>query len=60
LKALADDLLAEDFPEGLFDTRDGPALSIVQALHAAIAKAQQDVERAANVLQERGQVLREN
>mgnify|MGYP001627174529 FL=1 len=59
LKALADDLLAEDLPEGLFDTaEDGPALSIVKALHAAIAKAQQDVERAANVLQERGQVLR--
>ncbi|MFN4236638.1 MAG: TrlF family AAA-like ATPase [Vogesella sp.] len=59
LKALADDLLAEDLPEGLFDTaEDGPALGIVQALHAAIAKAQQDVERAANVLQERGQVLR--
>ncbi|MDH0102159.1 chromosome segregation protein SMC [Stutzerimonas stutzeri] len=59
LKALADDLLAEDLPEGLFDTaEDGPALSIVQALHATIAKAQQDVERAANVLQERGQVLR--
>lgn len=59
LKALADDLLAEDLPEGLFDTaEDGPALSIVQALHAAIAKAQQDVERAANVLKERGQALR--
>lgn len=59
LKALADDLLVEDLPEGLFDTaEDGPALSIVKALHAAIAKAQQDVERAANVLQERGQVLR--
>ena len=59
LKALAADLLAEDLPDGLFDTaEDGPALSIVQALHAAIAKAQQDVERAANVLQERGQVLR--
>lgn len=59
LKALADDLLAEDLPEGLFDTaEDGPALGIVQTLHAAIAKAQQDVERAANVLLERGQVLR--
>lgn len=59
LKALADDLLAEDLPEGLFDTaEDGPALSIVQALHAAIVKARQEVERAANVLQERGQVLR--
>lgn len=59
LKALADDLLAEDFPEGLFEpAEDGPALSIVQALHTAIAKARQDVERAANVLLERGQVLR--
>lgn len=59
LKALADDLLAEDLPEGLFEpAEDGPALSIVQALHAAIAKARQDVERAANVLLERGQVLR--
>lgn len=59
LKALADDLLAEDLPEGLFEpAEDGPALSIVQALHTAIAKARQDVERAANVLHERGQVLR--
>ena len=59
LKALADDLLAEDLPEGLFEpAEDGPALSIVQALHAAIAKARQDVEGAANVLLERGQVLR--
>lgn len=59
LKALADDLLAEDLPEGLFDTaEDGPALSMVQALHAAIVKARQEVERTANVLQERGQVLR--
>lgn len=59
LKALADDLLAEDLPEGLFEpAEDGPALGIVQALHTAIAKARQDVERAANVLLERGQVLR--
>uniref|UniRef100_UPI000B41AE60 TrlF family AAA-like ATPase n=1 Tax=Comamonas thiooxydans TaxID=363952 RepID=UPI000B41AE60 len=59
LKALADDLLAEDLPEGLFDTaEDGSALSIVQALHAAIAKARHEVESSANVLQERGQVLR--
>ncbi|WP_248885516.1 TrlF family AAA-like ATPase [Acidithiobacillus acidisediminis] len=59
LKALADDLLAEDLPEGLFDTaEDGPALSIVQALHAAIVKARQEVESAANVLQARGRVLR--
>jgi hypothetical protein len=59
LKALADDLLAEDLPEGLFDAaEDGPALSLVQALHAAVAKTRQDVERAATALQECGQVLR--
>lgn len=59
LKTLADDLLVEDLPEGLFDTtEDGPALGIVQALHAAIIKARQEVERVANMLQECGQVLR--
>ena len=59
LKEWAADLLAEDLPEGLFDTgEDGPALSLVQALHTAIAKAQQEVENTATSLQERGQVLR--
>lgn len=59
LKVLAADLLAEDLPEGLFDTgEDGPALSLVQALHAAIDKARQDVESTAATLQERGQVIR--
>lgn len=58
LKALAADVLAEDLPEGLFDTtEDGPALSLVQVLHAAIAKAQQEVENTATALQERGQTL---
>ncbi|WP_027589680.1 TrlF family AAA-like ATPase [Pseudomonas sp. RL] len=59
LKALAADLLAEDLPEGLFDTaEDGPALSLVQALHAAITKTRQEIENTAAALQERGQVLR--
>lgn len=59
LKGVAADLLAEDLPEGLFDTgEDGPALSLVQALHAAIDKARQDVERTAATLQESGQVRR--
>lgn len=59
LKALADDLLPEDLPEDLFDaTEDGPALSIIQTLHAAIAKVRQEVESVANRLQERGQVLK--
>ncbi|MEY2631751.1 MAG: hypothetical protein RIR00_405 [Pseudomonadota bacterium] len=60
LKAFAADLLAEDLPEGLFDAaEDGPALSLVQVLHAAIAKARQEVESAATALQERGRALRE-
>lgn len=59
LIALADELLAEDLPDGLFDpSEDGPPLSIVKALHAAIAKARHEVESTANVLQERGKVLR--
>lgn len=59
LKAFVVDVLAEDLPEGLFDTgEDGQALSVVQALHAAIGKARQEVENTAAALQERGQVLR--
>lgn len=59
LNELAADLLVEDLPDGLFDTgEDGPALSLVQALHAAIDKARQDVESTAATLQERGQILR--
>lgn len=59
LKALAADLLAEDLPEGLFDiTEDSQALSLVQALHTAVAKARQEVESAATALHERGQALK--
>lgn len=59
LKALASDLLAEDLPEGLFDTaEDSQALSAVQALHAAVTKARQEVESTATALQERGQALK--
>lgn len=59
LKALASDFLAEDLPEGLFDTaEDSQALSLVQALHAAVTKARQEVESAATALQERGQALK--
>lgn len=59
LKAFAADVLAEDLPEGLFDpSEDSLALGIVQALHAAIAKARQEVENTAAALQERRQVLR--
>jgi hypothetical protein len=59
LKAFAADVLAEDLPEGLFDsTEDGPALNLVQALHAAIAKARQEIKNTAAALQERRQVLR--
>ena len=59
LKSLSDKLLPEDLPEGLFDSsEDSAALSIVQALHTAIAKARQGVEDAAAALQERGQFLK--
>lgn len=58
LKAFAADVLAEDLPGGLFDSaEDGPALCLVQALHAAIAKARQEVENSAASLQERKNVL---
>lgn len=51
--------MAEDLPEGLFDTaEDSQALSLVQALHAAVTKARQEVESAATALQERGQALK--
>lgn len=59
LQGIAADLLAEGLPEGLFDgNEDVPALSLVQALHAAIDKARQEVKNAATGLQERGQTLR--
>ena len=59
LKDIAGDLLAEDLPEGLFDAdEDAPALNLVQALHAVIGKARQEVESAAGALQARGQVLK--
>ncbi len=59
LKNIAGDLLAEDLPEGLFGVgEDASALNLVEALHLAINKARQEVESAAAVLQERGQVLK--
>lgn len=59
LKAFASEVLAEDLPEGLFNaTEDGEVLTLVEALHAAIAMTRQQVENTAVALQERGQVLR--
>ncbi|OZI44055.1 TrlF family AAA-like ATPase [Bordetella genomosp. 4] len=59
LKDVAADLLAEDLAEGLFDAdEDRPALALIEALHAAIGKARQEVENTAVALQERGQTLR--
>jgi hypothetical protein len=59
LKALASYLLAEDLPDGLFDTTgDNPARHVIRALHAAGTKARQEVESAATALQDRGLVLR--
>jgi len=59
MKAFAAEVLAEDVPEGLFDTgEDDEALSVARMLHAAIAKARQEVENTAAALHERGRVLR--
>lgn len=59
LKAFAQELLAEDLPESLFDASDdGAALKIVQKLKAAIEKARIDVERAALLLDEQGRVVK--
>jgi len=60
LKDIAAGLCAEDLPEGLFDTgEDGPALSLMHSLRAAVAEARLNVERTAATLQERGQALRD-
>jgi energy-coupling factor transporter ATP-binding protein EcfA2 len=59
IRVLATGLPTEDLPADLFDTgEDSPALSLIQALHSAIAKARQECEETAASLEERGQVLR--
>jgi energy-coupling factor transporter ATP-binding protein EcfA2 len=58
LKVFAQELLAEDLPDGLFDpTADAPALQVIQELQAAITKARLEVERAATTLDEQNRVL---
>lgn len=59
LKTFATDILAENLPEELFDLeKDSEAVTIAQQLHAAIAKAQQDIINSAVSLLDRAQVLR--
>jgi energy-coupling factor transporter ATP-binding protein EcfA2 len=59
LKVFAQELLAEDLPEGLFDpTADEPALHVIQELQAAITKARLEVERAATTLDEQSRARR--
>lgn len=58
LKVFAQELLAEDLPDGLFDpTADAPALQVIQKLQTAITKARSEVERAATTLDEQSRVL---
>lgn len=58
LKDFAQELLAEDLPEGLFDpVTDEPALQIIQKLQGAIFKARQEVERVATTLDEQSRAL---
>ena len=59
LKAFAQELLAEDLPDALFDaTTDDSALQVVQKLHAAIGKARLEVERTASQLDEHSSLLK--
>ncbi|MBD5804709.1 hypothetical protein AZOA_41540 [Azoarcus sp. Aa7] len=58
LKVFAQELLAEDLPDGLFDpAADAPALHVIQKLQAAIATVRSEVERAATSLDEQSRVL---
>ncbi|MBK6999636.1 MAG: chromosome segregation protein SMC [Rhodoferax sp.] len=58
LKVFAQELLAEDLPEGLFDPgADEVALQTVQKLQAAIAKARSEVEHVATTLDAQSSVL---
>lgn len=58
LKIFAQELLAEDVPQGLFDlVADAPALQAVQKLQVAITKARSEAERAAAALHEHSSAL---
>lgn len=55
----AQDLLAEDLPEALFDSvADAGALSVVQELAQTVAQAKTQVEAAVQLLAEKGSLLR--
>lgn len=59
LKTFATDICAEKLPDELFDlANDHAAVTIVQQLHAAITKAQQDILNSAASLLDRAQDLR--
>ncbi|TXT36825.1 MAG: PHP domain protein [Comamonadaceae bacterium] len=59
LQTLAEDLLAEDLPGGLFDeTGDAEALGIVQQLAKAVELVKTQVQTAAQLLSDKGSALR--
>ncbi|MDC7701685.1 TrlF family AAA-like ATPase [Vogesella indigofera] len=59
LQDFAQELLAEDLPESLFDaTTDESALKIIQKLHDAIGKARSEVERIATQLDEQNSIFK--
>lgn len=59
LRAFAQELLAEDLPDGLFDpATDISALQVLQKLQVAIIKARSEVERAAATLDEQSHALK--
>lgn len=58
LKVFAQELLAEDLPDGLFDPiADEPALQVIQKLQAAIATVRSGIERTATSLDGQSRVL---
>jgi len=57
-KAFAQELVAEDLPDGLFDPlADAPVLQLIQKLQVAIAAVRSEVEQAATTLDEQSRVL---
>lgn len=59
LKSFAQELIAEDLPEGLFAIGDdGEVLQILQNLRGEIEKARAEVERIASLLEQHGRALK--
>ena len=59
IQNFAQELLAEDWPDGLFDgAADGQAIAILQQIHSAVTTTKKETERAASQLARQGQQLK--